>query len=103
MKTEIRHSRGEMHILLVEQICCTNKNCISPRLCRISVASIRNAHLHPLPMAWKRYLWSTYLALVTFLRLADLISFDLMSYSPYMPNLGSLSHSYCLEVAAVIH
>ena len=34
---EIGHSRGEMHILLVEQICCTNKNCISPRLCRISV------------------------------------------------------------------
>ena len=28
---------GEMHFLLVQQICSTNKICISPRLCRISI------------------------------------------------------------------
>ena len=54
-------------------------------------------------MAWKRHLWSTNLALVTFLRLVDLISFDFMSYSPYMPNLVSLSHSHGLEEVPVAH
>ena len=44
-------------------------------------------------MAKKRHLWSTDLTLVTFLRLADLIIFNFLSYSPYMPNLGSLCHS----------
>ena len=34
---EIGHSWGEMHFLLVQQIFSTNKICISPRLCRISV------------------------------------------------------------------
>ena len=50
-------------------------------------------------MAWKRTLWSTNLALVTFLRLADLISFDFIPYSPYIPNLGCLSHPQGLEEA----
>ena len=54
-------------------------------------------------MAWKTHMWSTNLALVTFLRLADLISFDFMAYSPYMPNLGSLSHSHGLEEAPLVH
>ena len=36
-----------MHILLVQQICFTNKICICPFQGRISIASIRNAHLHP--------------------------------------------------------
>ena len=54
-------------------------------------------------MAWKRHLWSTNLALVTLLRLADLISFEFMSSSLYMLNLGSLSHSYGLEEAPVVH
>ena len=43
------------------------------------------------------------MALVTFLRLADLIIFNFMSYSPYMPNLGSLFHSRDLEEAPVVH
>ena len=59
--------------------------------------------LYLIPMAWKRHLWSTDMALVTFLRLADLIIFDLMSYSPYMTNLGSLFHSHGLEEAPVVH
>ena len=54
-------------------------------------------------MAWKRHLWSTDLALVTFLRLAEHIIFYFMFYSPYMPNLGSLSHSHGLEEAPVAH
>ena len=54
-------------------------------------------------MAWKRHLWSTDMALVTFLRLADLIIFNFNTYSPYMPNLGSLSHSHGLEEAPVVH
>ena len=53
-------------------------------------------------MAKKRHLWSTDLTLVTFLRLADFIIFDFMSYSPYMPNLGSLCHSHGLEEAPVV-
>ena len=53
--------------------------------------------------AWKRYLWSTDLALITFQRLDDLIIFYFMSYSPYMPNLVSLSHSHNLEEATVVH
>ena len=48
-------------------------------------------------------MWSTNLALVTFLRLADLIIFNFMSYSPYMPNLGSSSHSHGPEEAPVVH
>ena len=48
-------------------------------------------------MAWKRHLWSTDMALVTFLWLADLIIFNFNTYSPYMPNLGSLSRSHGLE------
>ena len=59
--------------------------------------------LYLIPMAWKRHMWSTDLALVTFLRLADLISFDFMSCSPCMPNLGSLSHSHGSEEAPVVH
>ena len=59
--------------------------------------------LYLIPMAWKRHLWLTNMALVTFLRLADLIIFNFMSYSPYMPNLGSLSHSHGLEEAPVVH
>ena len=51
----------------------------------------------------KKHLWSTDLTLVTFLRLADLIIFDCLSYSPYMPNFGSLSHSHGLEEAPVVH
>ena len=54
-------------------------------------------------MAWKRHLWSTDLALVTFLRLAEIIIFAFMSYSPYMPNLGSLCHPHGLEEATVAH
>ena len=54
-------------------------------------------------MAWKRYLWSTNLALVTFLRLADLIILNYMSYSPYMPNFGSPPYSHGLEEAPVVH
>ena len=34
------------------------------------------------------HLWSTYLALVTFLKLDDLIILYFMSYSPYLLNLG---------------
>ena len=40
-------------------------------------------------MAWKRHLWSTDLALVTYLRLANLIIFYFMSYSPNILNLDS--------------
>ena len=54
-------------------------------------------------MAWKRHLWSTNLALVTFLRLADLNIFDFVFYSPYKPNLGSLPHPHGLEEAPVVH
>ena len=54
-------------------------------------------------MAWKRHLWSTDLALVTFLKLDDLIIFYFMSYSPYKPNFDSLSHSHSLEEAPVVH
>ena len=46
---------------------------------------------------------STDLAVVTFLRLADLIIIDFISYSPDMPNLGSLCHSHGLEEAPVVH
>ena len=53
-------------------------------------------------MAWKRHLWSTDLALLTFLRLDDHIFLDLMSFSPYIPNLGSLSHPHGLEEAPVV-
>ena len=59
--------------------------------------------LYLIPMAEKRHLWSTDLALATFLRLADLIIFDFMFYSPYKPNLASLSHSHDLEEAPVVH
>ena len=54
-------------------------------------------------MAWKRHLWSTDLALVTFLKLDDLIIFYFMSYRPYISNLGSLCHSHGLEEAPVEH
>ena len=59
--------------------------------------------LFVIPMVWKRHLWSTNPALVTLLRLADLISFEFISSSPYMPNLGSSSHSHGLEEAPVVH
>ena len=59
--------------------------------------------LYLIPMAWKRHLWSSDLALVTFLTLADLIIVYFMSYSPFMPNLGSLSHSHGLKEAPVVH
>ena len=54
-------------------------------------------------MAWKRHLWSTDLALVTSVRLDDLIIFNFMSHISYMPNLGSLSHPHGLEEAPVVH
>ena len=53
-------------------------------------------------MAWKRHLWSTDLALVTFLKLDDLIILYFMSYSPYVPILGSLSYSHGQEEAPVV-
>ena len=46
---------------------------------------------------------SSNMSLVTSERLDDLIIFNFMSYSPYMPNLGSLSHSHGLEEAPVVH
>ena len=58
--------------------------------------------LYLTPIAKKRHLWSTNPALVTFLRLADLIRFDFLSYTPYMPNLGFLSHPHGLEEAPVV-
>ena len=58
--------------------------------------------LYLIPMAWKRHMWSTDLALVTFLRFEDLIIFSFMSSDPYMPNLGSLSHSHGLEEVPVV-
>ena len=59
--------------------------------------------LYLITMAWKRHLWSTDLTLFTLLRLDDLINFNLMPYSPYMPNLGSLSQSHGLEEVPVVH
>ena len=59
--------------------------------------------LYLISMAWKRYLWSTDLALVTFLRLDDLLFFYFMSYRPYVPNWGCLSHPYGIEEAPVVH
>ena len=59
--------------------------------------------LYLIPMACKRHLWSTNLALVTFLRLDDLINKNFMYYSPTMPNLGSISHSHVPEEAPVVH
>ena len=59
--------------------------------------------LYLIPMAWKRHLWSTDLALVTSVRLDDLIILDFMSHVPYLPNLGTLSHPHGLEEAPVIH
>ena len=47
VKTEIRPGLGQRQILLLRQICCTYKICICPNPGRISIASIRNAHLHP--------------------------------------------------------
>ena len=46
---------------------------------------------------------STDLPLDTMYMLADLIIVDFMSYSPCMPNLGSLSQSHGLEEAPVVH
>ena len=54
-------------------------------------------------MACMRHLWSADLAMVTFLRLDDLITFYVISYSPYMANLGSLSHSHGLEETHLVH
>ena len=54
-------------------------------------------------MAQKRHLWSTDLALVTSLRLDDLIFSYFMSYSPCMPNLGSLPNSQGLKEIPVVH
>ena len=59
--------------------------------------------LYLISMAWKRYMWSTDLALVTFLRLDDLIFFYFMSYSSYVHNLNCLSHHYDLEGAPLVH
>ena len=53
-------------------------------------------------MAYKRYLWSIDLALTTLERFVDLIICYVMSKSPYMPNLGSLSHPHGLEEAPVV-
>ena len=53
-------------------------------------------------MAWKRHLWSTNLVLATFLRFDDLIISYFMFYSPYLPNLGCLSHPNGLEEAPVV-
>ena len=52
-------------------------------------------------MAYKRPLWSTNLALTTWERFVDLIICYVMAKSPYMPNLGSLSHPHGLEEAPV--
>ena len=54
-------------------------------------------------MAQKRHLWSTDLALTTLERFVDLIICYVMSPSPYMSNLGSLSHPHGLEEAPVVH
>ena len=54
-------------------------------------------------MALKRHLLSTDLALVTFQKLDDLIIFYVLFYSPYVPNLGCLSHPHGLEEAPVVH
>ena len=54
-------------------------------------------------MASKRHLWSSDLALVTFLRLTDLIIGHFLSTSPIMPNSGSLCHPHGLEEAPVAH
>ena len=45
-------------------------------------------------MAWKRQLWSTDLALVTFLRWDDLIIFYIMTCSPHMPTRFGLFISF---------
>ena len=59
--------------------------------------------LYLIPMAWKRHQCSTDLALVTFLRLADLNIFYFMSNCHYIPNLGSLPHSHGLAEALEAH
>ena len=43
------------------------------------------------------------LVLATLDRSGNLIIGFLMANSPYMPNLGSLSHQYGLEEALVVH
>ena len=54
-------------------------------------------------MASNRYLWYTNLSLATLVRLANLKIVLFWSYTPYMPNLGSLSHSHGLEEVPVVH
>ena len=49
-------------------------------------------------MARRWHLWSTDLALVTFVKLDDLIIFYFMSY---VPNWGCLAHPHGLEEAPV--
>ena len=53
--------------------------------------------------ASERHLWPTHLALATFKTLAKLSIGHLMSYSPCMCNLGSLSCFHGLEEAPVVH
>ena len=53
--------------------------------------------LYLIPMAQKRHLWSTVLALATLDMLAELIIGHFLSTSPIMPNLGSLFHPHGLE------
>ena len=43
------------------------------------------------------------LALATMQMLTDIMICHILSYSPYMPNLGSLPHPHCLEEAPVVH
>ena len=59
--------------------------------------------LYLIPMAWKRHLHLCDLALVTLLKLDDFIILYFMSYSPYIPNLGSLSHPHGPKEAPVVH
>ena len=54
-------------------------------------------------IAWKRHLCSIDMALVTSMRMDDLIIFYFMSFTSYLPNLDSLSHPNGLEEAHVAH
>ena len=59
--------------------------------------------LYLIPMALKRHLWPTDLALAILYMLANLIVGDFMSTSPIMPNYGSLCYYHGLEEAPVAH
>ena len=53
-------------------------------------------------MAYKRHLLSNNLVLATLEMSVDLIIDSVMTNSPHMPNLGSLSHPHGLEEAPVV-